>query len=62
MGTAVVELVLFLFLFFLRGGGGVNPAKGEHTTLKWVRSDRLVILLFAIVCVIMPTDITHSEF
>ena len=61
MGTVVVGLVLFLFLFFC-GRGGVNPAKGEHTTLKWVRSDRLVILLFAIVCVIMPTDITHSEF
>ena len=50
------------FLVFLLGGGAVSPAKGEHTTLKWVRSNRLVIIFFAIECVIIPTDITHSEF
>ena len=62
----VFDFVLFcflvFFLVFLLGGGGVSPAKGEHTTLKWVRSNRLVIIFFAIECVIIPTDITHSEF
>ena len=54
---------MFFLVFLLGGGGGaVSPAKGEHTTLKWVRSNRLVIIFFAIECVIIPTDITHSEF
>ena len=31
-------------------------------TLKWVRSNRVVILCFAVVCVIMPTKITVVNF
>ena len=61
----VFDFVLFSCVFFgfsFGRGGGVSPAKGEHTTLKWVRSNRLVIIFFAIECVIIPTDITHSEF
>ena len=61
----VFDFVLFSCVFFgfsFGRGGGVSPAKGEHTTLKWVRSNRLVIIFFAIECMIIPTDITHSEF